>query len=135
MQNEGTSLLLADIFSSCYGKGPIKEIRDTSISSGARIDPKFVNNPELSDVQFRVEGRVFYAHKIILVNASSRFQQMLNSKACDGNPPIVQIHDIRYDIFEVSVLMTFDIGAILLIIFGIGTFEDYSGSLILRLVY
>ncbi|RXG70201.1 Ankyrin repeat and BTB/POZ domain-containing protein 2 [Armadillidium vulgare] len=99
-KNEGTSLLLADIFSSCYGKGPIKEIRDTSISSGARIDPKFVNNPELSDVQFRVEGRVFYAHKIILVNASSRFQQMLNSKACDGNPPIVQIHDIRYDIFE-----------------------------------
>lgn len=102
-QNEGTSLLLADIFSSCYGKEAIKEIRDTSISGGARIDPKFVNNPELSDVQFRVEGRVFYAHKIILVNASARFKQMLSSKFCEGNPPIVQIHDIRYDIFEVSV--------------------------------
>ncbi|XP_064078331.1 ankyrin repeat and BTB/POZ domain-containing protein 3-A-like isoform X2 [Macrobrachium nipponense] len=99
-KNEGTSLLLADIFSSCYGKEPIKEIRDTTISGGARIDPKFVNNPELSDVQFRVEGRVFYAHKIILVNASSRFKQMLSSKFCEGNPPIVQIHDIRYDIFE-----------------------------------
>nr|XP_027207185.1 ankyrin repeat and BTB/POZ domain-containing protein 2-like [Penaeus vannamei] len=99
-KNEGTSLLLADIFSSCYGKEAIKEIRDTTISGGARIDPKFVNNPELSDVQFRVEGRVFYAHKIILVNASSRFKQMLSSKFCEGNPPIVQIHDIRYDIFE-----------------------------------
>ncbi|XP_063861764.1 ankyrin repeat and BTB/POZ domain-containing protein 2-like isoform X1 [Scylla paramamosain] len=99
-KNEGTSLLLADIFCSCYGKEPIKEIRDTTISGGARIDPKFVNNPELSDVQFRVEGRVFYAHKIILVNASSRFKQMLSSKFCEGNPPIVQIHDIRYDIFE-----------------------------------
>lgn len=102
-QNEGTSLLLADIFCSCYGKEAIKEIRDTTISGGARIDPKFVNNPELSDVQFRVEGRVFYAHKIILVNASSRFKQMLSSKFCEGNPPIVQIHDIRYDIFEVSI--------------------------------
>ena len=106
LQNEGTSLLLADIFCSCYGKEPIKEIHDTTISGGARIDPKFVNNPELSDVQFRVEGRVFYAHKIILVNASSRFKQMLSSKFCEGNPPIVQIHDIRYDIFEVSVLQT-----------------------------
>ncbi|XP_018020102.1 uncharacterized protein LOC108676527 isoform X2 [Hyalella azteca] len=99
-KNEGTSLLLADIFSSCFGKEAIKEVRDTSVSGGARIDIGFVNNPELSDVQFRVEGRVFYAHKIILVNASPRFKQMLSSKFCEGNPPIVQIHDIRYDIFE-----------------------------------
>ena len=25
-----------------------------------RIDPKFVNNPELSDIQFRVEGNSFH---------------------------------------------------------------------------
>lgn len=47
---------------------------------------------------------MFYAHKIILVNASSRFKQMLSSKVCEGNPPIIQIHDIRYDIFEVRKL-------------------------------
>jgi ankyrin repeat/BTB/POZ domain-containing protein 2 len=101
-KNEGTTLLLADIFSTCYGWESIKSIRDTSFSGGTRIDPKFVNNPELSDVQFRVEGRVFYGHKIVLVTWSPQFRAMLSSKVCDGNPPIVHINDIRYHIFEVS---------------------------------
>lgn len=100
-QKEGTTLLLADIFCTCFGWEPIKPIRDTTLSSGSRIDPKFVNNPELSDVQFRVEGRVFYGHKIVLVTSSPRFRNMLSSKLCEGNPPIVQINDIRYHIFQV----------------------------------
>ncbi|KAG0415898.1 hypothetical protein HPB47_006926 [Ixodes persulcatus] len=99
-KNEGTTLLMADIFSVCYGEDSIKEIRDVSLSGGARIDPKYVNNPEMSDVQFRVEGRVFYAHKIILVNASPRFKSMLSSKSAEGSPPVVQINDIRYDVFQ-----------------------------------
>ncbi|KAL1422583.1 hypothetical protein MTO96_021991 [Rhipicephalus appendiculatus] len=99
-KNEGTTLLLADIFSVCYGEESIKEIRDVSLSGGARIDPKYVNNPEMSDVQFRVEGRAFYAHKIILVNASPRFKAMLSSKSAEGSTPVVQINDIRYDIFQ-----------------------------------
>ncbi|XP_021925814.1 ankyrin repeat and BTB/POZ domain-containing protein 2 isoform X2 [Zootermopsis nevadensis] len=99
-KNEGTTLLLADIFSTCFGWEPIKNVRDTSFSGGTRIDPKFVNNPELSDVQFRVEGRVFYGHKIVLVTWSPRFRAMLSSKLCDGNPPIVHINDIRYHIFQ-----------------------------------
>jgi ankyrin repeat/BTB/POZ domain-containing protein 2 len=101
-KNEGTTLLLADIFSTCFGWESIKDIRDTSFSGGTRIDPKFVNNPELSDVQFRVEGRVFYGHKIVLVTWSPRFRAMLSSKLCDGNPPIVHINDIRYHIFQVG---------------------------------
>ncbi|BET01837.1 BTB/POZ domain [Nesidiocoris tenuis] len=100
-KNEGTTLLLADIFSTCYGREPIKPIRDPCLNGAvSRIDPKFVNNPELSDVQFRVEGRVFYAHKIVLVTSSPRFRGMLSSKLCEGNPPIVQINDIRYHIFQ-----------------------------------
>ncbi|XP_034948548.1 ankyrin repeat and BTB/POZ domain-containing protein 2 isoform X2 [Chelonus insularis] len=98
---EGTTLLLADIFCTCFGWEPIKPIRDTTLASGSRIDPKFVNNPELSDVQFRVEGRVFYGHKIVLVTSSPRFRSMLSSKLCEGNPPIVQINDIRYHIFQI----------------------------------
>ncbi|XP_042902345.1 ankyrin repeat and BTB/POZ domain-containing protein 2 [Parasteatoda tepidariorum] len=99
-KKEGTSLLLADIFSNCYSKESIKEIRNVSYIGGARIDPTYVNNPEMSDVQFRVEGRVFYAHKIILVNASPRFKSMLSTKFSEGVPPVVQINDIRYDIFQ-----------------------------------
>ncbi|XP_023246146.1 ankyrin repeat and BTB/POZ domain-containing protein 2 [Copidosoma floridanum] len=100
-KKEGTILLLADIFSTCFGWEPIKPVRNASLSNGgSRIDPKFVNNPELSDVQFRVEGRVFYGHKIVLVTSSSRFKSMLSSNLCQGNPPIVQINDIRYHIFQ-----------------------------------
>ncbi|XP_076304276.1 ankyrin repeat and BTB/POZ domain-containing protein 2-like isoform X2 [Tachypleus tridentatus] len=98
-KNEGTSLLLADIFSTCYGKECIKEIHNVSLVGGARIDSKYVNNPEMSDVQFKVEGRVFYAHKIILVNVSPRFKAML-SKSSDGMASVVQINDIHYDIFQ-----------------------------------
>ncbi|XP_014278294.1 ankyrin repeat and BTB/POZ domain-containing protein 2 [Halyomorpha halys] len=109
-KNEGTTLLLADIFSTCYGWEPIRPIRDSTLNGGARIDPKFVNNPELSDVQFRVEGRVFYAHKIVLVTSSPRFRGMLSSKLCEGNPPIVQINDIRYHIFQLVMQFLYNGG-------------------------
>ncbi|XP_060530713.1 ankyrin repeat and BTB/POZ domain-containing protein 2 [Cylas formicarius] len=101
-KKEGTTLLLADIFSTCYGWEPIKSVQECSpgTSSGSRIDTKYVNNPELSDVTFRVEGRLFYAHKIVLVTASPRLRAMLSSKLCEGGLPIVQINDIRYHIFQ-----------------------------------
>lgn len=94
---------MADIFSTCFGWEPIKPIRDCVLTgvSGSRIDPKYVNNPELSDVTFRVEGRLFYAHKIVLVTASPRLRAMLSSKLCEGGTPTVQINDIRYHIFQV----------------------------------
>uniref|UniRef100_A0A182LZN9 BTB domain-containing protein n=1 Tax=Anopheles culicifacies TaxID=139723 RepID=A0A182LZN9_9DIPT len=103
LQKEGTTLLLADIFSTCFGWEPIKPIKEPVLqpSNGSRIDPKFVNNPELSDVTFRVENRIFYGHKIVLVTASPRLQSMLSSKLNEGTgTPTVQINDIRYHIFE-----------------------------------
>ncbi|XP_038110424.1 uncharacterized protein LOC6032411 isoform X1 [Culex quinquefasciatus] len=103
LQKEGTTLLLADIFSTCFGWEPIKQIKEPVLqpSNGSRIDPKFVNNPELSDVTFRVENRIFYGHKIVLVTASPRLQSMLSSKLNEGTgTPTVQINDIRYHIFE-----------------------------------
>lgn len=101
-KNEGTTLLLADIFQTCFGRESIKDLRDTCLSNGTRIDPKYVNNPELSDVQFRVEGRVFYAHKIVLVTSSPRFKSMLKSAPESNSTPVLQINDIRYHIFQVS---------------------------------
>uniref|UniRef100_A0AAR5P742 BTB domain-containing protein n=2 Tax=Dendroctonus ponderosae TaxID=77166 RepID=A0AAR5P742_DENPD len=102
-KKEGTTLLLADIFSTCFGWEPIKLIKECmpTASSGSRIDTKYVNNPELSDVTFRVEGRLFYAHKIVLVTASPRLRAMLSSKLCEGGLPTVQINDIRYHIFQI----------------------------------
>ncbi|XP_076274350.1 ankyrin repeat and BTB/POZ domain-containing protein 2 isoform X2 [Rhynchophorus ferrugineus] len=102
-KKEGTTLLLADIFSTCFGWEPIKPIKECSptTSTGSRIDTKYVNNPELSDVTFRVEGRLFYAHKIVLVTASPRLRAMLSSKLCEGGLPTVQINDIRYHIFQI----------------------------------
>ena len=53
---------------------------------------------------FHCQGSAF-AHKIVLLTASSRFQSMLNyrlsSSSANGNgePPILQINDIRYDVF------------------------------------
>ncbi|XP_053954339.1 ankyrin repeat and BTB/POZ domain-containing protein 2 isoform X2 [Anastrepha ludens] len=101
-KNEGTTLLLADIFATCFGWETIKSIKEPILQSvnSSRIDPKFVNNPELSDVTFRVEGKIFYGHKIVLVTASPRFQSMLSSKLSEGNTPTVQINDIRYHIFQ-----------------------------------
>lgn len=54
-QKEGTTLLLADIFATCFGWNTIKHIKEPVLQpcNGSRIDPKFVNNPELSDVTFR----------------------------------------------------------------------------------
>ena len=67
-------MFLADVLSACYGKDAIDKIvfpdqQDDLRGGGGgggppRIDPKFVNNSELSDIQFRVEGRIFYAHKL-----------------------------------------------------------------------
>ena len=108
---------MADIFSTCFASSGVKPLNTkvSDIGCFARIDPKYVNNREMSDCVFRVENRVFYAHKIILVNASKRFQSMLstnNYSNCDDNSndsqtlntimtPIV-IDNIRYDIFLVS---------------------------------
>ena len=103
-KSEGTTLFLADVLSACYTKDTIDKIvffeNSEDLKHGPRIDPKFVNNPELSDIQFRVEGRLFYAHKLVLITSSFKFRSMLNSKFCEGSPPILQINDIRYEIFE-----------------------------------
>ena len=65
-------------------------------------DPRYVNNPELSDIQFMIEGHIFYAHKIILVNASNRFRAMLSNKFAESSQPVIEINDVRYQIFQVN---------------------------------
>uniref|UniRef100_A0A915CYY4 BTB domain-containing protein n=1 Tax=Ditylenchus dipsaci TaxID=166011 RepID=A0A915CYY4_9BILA len=59
------------------------------------IDPKFVDNPELSDIRFSVQGRIIHAHRIVLVNASERFRDLLK------NPSgVVELKDVTYSVFK-----------------------------------
>lgn len=45
-----------------------------------QIDPKFVDSAELSDIRFRfADGSIVFGHRIVLVNASEQFRQMLRS--------------------------------------------------------
>ncbi|CAG9563213.1 unnamed protein product [Danaus chrysippus] len=106
-KKEGTVLLLADILCACYGWEPVPRVAPPAPAPPlpARVDPSYVNNPSLADVTFRVEGRLFYGHKIVLVSESARLRAMLapprsGEPLAGAAPPLVQINDIRYHIFE-----------------------------------
>ena len=66
-------------------------------------DPQYVNNQEMSDVTFMVDGKPFYAHKIVLVTASKRFKAMLSDKFTEGNQPCIEISNFRYNTFNVRI--------------------------------
>uniref|UniRef100_A0A7M4EXP8 Ankyrin repeat and BTB/POZ domain-containing protein 2 n=1 Tax=Crocodylus porosus TaxID=8502 RepID=A0A7M4EXP8_CROPO len=62
-KNDSINQQLATIFVHCYGSGPIPSIPEIRKTLPARLDPHFLNNKEMSDVTFLVEGKLFYAHK------------------------------------------------------------------------
>uniref|UniRef100_A0A8C1FYS9 BTB (POZ) domain containing 11b n=1 Tax=Cyprinus carpio TaxID=7962 RepID=A0A8C1FYS9_CYPCA len=88
-KNEVISQQLAMIFTQCYGPYPIPKLTEIKRKQTSRLDPHFLNNKEMSDVTFLVEGKPFYAHKVLLFTASNRSAGALHPPE-KRNPLVMQ---------------------------------------------
>uniref|UniRef100_A0A7N8YEC1 BTB (POZ) domain containing 11b n=1 Tax=Mastacembelus armatus TaxID=205130 RepID=A0A7N8YEC1_9TELE len=98
-KNEVISQQLSAIFTQCYGPYPIPKLAEIKKKQSSRLDPHFLNNKEMSDVTFLVEGKPFYAHKVLLFTASNRFKSLLANRPC-GENTCIEISNVKYHIFQ-----------------------------------
>ncbi|XP_028671750.1 ankyrin repeat and BTB/POZ domain-containing protein 3-B [Erpetoichthys calabaricus] len=98
-KNEVISQQLAAIFTQCYGPYPIPKLTEIKKKPASRLDPHFLNNKEMSDVTFLVEGKPFYAHKVLLFTASPRFKTLLSNRPGTENT-CIEISHVKYNIFQ-----------------------------------
>ncbi|XP_051917601.1 ankyrin repeat and BTB/POZ domain-containing protein 3-B isoform X2 [Hippocampus zosterae] len=98
-KNEVISQQLSAIFTQCYGPYPIPKLAEIKRKQSSRLDPHFLNNKEMSDVTFLVEGKPFYAHKVLLFTASNRFKTLLANRPC-GENTCIEISHVKYHIFQ-----------------------------------
>ncbi|XP_030070295.1 ankyrin repeat- and BTB/POZ domain-containing protein 3 [Microcaecilia unicolor] len=109
-KNEVISQQLSVIFAQCYGPYPIPKLTEIKRKQTSRLDLHFVNNKEMSDVTFLVEGRPFYAHKVLLFTASPRFKALLSNKP-SGENTCVEINHVKYNIFQLVMQYLYSGGA------------------------
>ncbi|TKC52835.1 hypothetical protein EI555_019327 [Monodon monoceros] len=104
-KNDSVIQQLAAIFMHCYGSSPIPSIPELRKTLPARLDPHFLNNKEMSDVAFLVEGKLFYAHRVLLVTASNRFKTLMTNKSeQDGDSSkTIEVGDMKYHIFQMMM--------------------------------
>uniref|UniRef100_A0A8C6UJW8 BTB (POZ) domain containing 11b n=1 Tax=Neogobius melanostomus TaxID=47308 RepID=A0A8C6UJW8_9GOBI len=86
-------------FTQCYGPYPIPKLVEIKRKPSSRLDPQFLNNKDMSDVTFLVEGKPFYAHKVLLFTASNRFKTLLANRPC-GENTCIEISNVKYHIFQ-----------------------------------
>uniref|UniRef100_A0A8C7XAA5 BTB (POZ) domain containing 11a n=1 Tax=Oryzias sinensis TaxID=183150 RepID=A0A8C7XAA5_9TELE len=98
-KNEVISQQLSVIFTQCYGPFPIPKLTEIKRKQTSRLDPHFLNNKEMSDVTFLVEGKPFYAHKVLLFTASTRFKTLLQNRPAAENT-CIEISHVKYNIFH-----------------------------------
>ncbi|XP_068442076.1 ankyrin repeat and BTB/POZ domain-containing protein 3-A isoform X2 [Clinocottus analis] len=98
-KNEVISQQLSVIFTQCYGPFPIPKLTELKKKQTSRLDPHFLNNKDMSDVTFLVEGKPFYAHKVLLFTASARFKSLLQNRPAAENT-CIEISHVKYNIFH-----------------------------------
>ncbi|XP_059401828.1 ankyrin repeat and BTB/POZ domain-containing protein 2-like [Carassius carassius] len=104
-KNEAIIQQLGVIFSHCHGPAPLPSIQEKAAALSAQLDPHFLNNPEMSDVTFLLEGKPFYAHGVLLLTASDRFRSLLALKGTDSTQPRkeIEISNVKYNIFQMMM--------------------------------
>ncbi|XP_070764286.1 ankyrin repeat and BTB/POZ domain-containing protein 2 isoform X2 [Enoplosus armatus] len=103
-KNDAIIQQLAAIFSHCFGPAPLPAIPEMKATLSAQLDPHFLNNQEMSDVTFVLEGKPFYGHRVLLITASDRLKYMLASSGPDGSPnKEIEIIDVKYSIFQMMM--------------------------------
>ncbi|XP_060742625.1 ankyrin repeat and BTB/POZ domain-containing protein 2 [Tachysurus vachellii] len=104
-KSEAIMQQLGSIFSHCFGSAPLPVISEKKTTLSAQLDPHFLNNQEMSDVTFLVEGKPFYAHRVLLITASERFKGLLGSCSSEGSQHCkeIEISDVNYNIFQVMM--------------------------------
>uniref|UniRef100_A0A8D0CEY1 Ankyrin repeat and BTB domain containing 2 n=1 Tax=Scleropages formosus TaxID=113540 RepID=A0A8D0CEY1_SCLFO len=95
-KNDAINQQLGSIFSHCYGSAPLPGIPELKANLSSQLDPQFLNNKEMSDVTFLVEGKPFYAHGVLLITASDRSDTASGCRT-------IEISDIKYDIFQMMM--------------------------------
>ncbi|POM70854.1 hypothetical protein PHPALM_12654, partial [Phytophthora palmivora] len=60
---------------------------------------QYVDCEEFADISFLVEGRVVYAHKLILSALSERFRGMFSSGFREARESQIVVPDVRYGVF------------------------------------
>ncbi|XP_077450519.1 ankyrin repeat- and BTB/POZ domain-containing protein 3-A-like isoform X2 [Stigmatopora argus] len=100
-KNEAIGQQLAVIFTQCYGPFPIPRLGETKKKETSRLDPHFLNNKEMSDVTFLVEGKPFYAHKVLLFTTSPRFKSLLQNRPAAENT-CIEISHVKYNTFHIG---------------------------------
>lgn len=70
----------------------------SSSSNRPMINPKYADNSELSDIKFKIDDKVIYAHRIVLVNASEGFKRLL-----DNPSGVIELDNVSYTVFKILI--------------------------------